>query len=1290
MDWGMRARARDQIHWDKFWFQLETDRRASDIKLHSDDTNDRDEGNDDDDDDDDNAGDDADDDADDENGHHHGDKGDTASALAPGSEPTLSPGQEQDGSTGKKRVHPKFYSTSCSLPISENSSCKDHNSIENEYATNSTTGIPKVSNEGTVTKDCHFTYPSNNGSSTIKPNGRDGDSSSDGGKYSSAPASDDVDEGYLYFHQALDHFQVQPAPPPKQETFRQYYHVNSEFYKPGGPIILWLPGETPLHSLFLRRGLAYELANATSGLLVALEHRFYGNSIPRYQDSLSNTSRKAKGKGTGKGTGTGTCKGTAKDMEMTKDVEKDKDTEKMEMWRVSRKMHLRSSKTISRLSKDRQKREHTLSAGRVDTVDNSSLGEFRRKVPVRRGKGRVSNSQRTNIIPTAASTETRAHETATVSVESLPIALPTATASTSCQSFPTKSSDPKPTPTPQTTSTKEGLPLDLLKYLSVDQSIEDIAYFIDHFPLLQPAYFAPQPQQMPPGDPLFPNITPTPVINHSQLPNQTTNQTRWILAGCSYSGNLAAWTRQRYPDKIFAVFASSAPVRSALDFYEYSTSQTKILGEQCSNDLSHARDFLDSALQMTDEFMDHMNSRKPSSSKVGNVDDDLDTLTAPATCSAESFQTAPVDTIVNNTISDMPLDSSDGKVQRYSKQERQAAKLEVLSWFSPDFAVDYALEGEEVHAAGWVWWTVASAVQYNTAVGPPSGAANSQPKTTIDILCDTIAQVRSTSQNNNSSLDTTPLPIRHTKALATWFRDQQYFTPTKTEDLQPSDLDPNSVQNLAGIAWLWQTCSELGYLQTALPSSCCCSSALSPVISTSNPPLSSHLVNITESSFMASNFLYRNGTENCNQGEGCTSTGDVSSDALLVESSRLSMFSLPRNLRLKKEDSTLPSPSVVPTSNTCQPCRCYSTDPKKSESVFSRLLTLEAAWQECQLYFSNPKGNSSVTTGLTPDEGSGGGVDDDLSPPPSPFYGQYPKWNRDPVQLPTNAAQCNPLPSLILTPVPQKEQKPPQELSLLKGYPDVETNVNLKFRGWEIAQGADLGGEYRLEDHFEDPVLSLIQSNQPPSSSRRKQQRMDEQSPQRDIMKQKSSGRYYFTNGENDPWKELTLASADAQAYLRAHQQRPILDQEKEDFDAASLSISVVEGVNEKQQKRQRQQIQQQEHLGQDHRRLARKFRHMHPHHFQSPYISKRPISDDDKVHDKDEEEGRKQQQMQKVRDLSVVRIIPGASHCQDILYESSDLDSVALRTERQHVLKTFVRWIEMDIRRETGREVYD
>ncbi|KAF9191279.1 hypothetical protein BGZ50_009494 [Haplosporangium sp. Z 11] len=484
---------------------------------------------------------------------------------------------------------------------------------------------------------------------------------------------------YSFFPQLLNHYSsystAQQSSP--NNTFRQYYHIQSEFYKPGGPIILWLSGESPLHTIFLQRGLAYELANATSGLLVALEHRFYGNSIPRFQDSSSQKNNELKNQ------------------------------------------HEAQLEFNARTRQDR----NSWSASPVS--------------PTHRIKNGPSFAKSTRDKEPLGAADKISHE-----------------------------------------DEKEGLPLDLLKYLTVDQSIEDVAYFIGQFPALQPTFFA--------DDGAHPDTS-----------TGSPTTTRWILAGCSYGGNLAAWTRQRYPSKIFAAFASSAPVRSVLDFFEYSASQSDVLGNKCSRRLALARDFLDDALQMTDRFMqliDNLDWSKAESSKIQQpaaTDNNADLLSQVHSPSPSSPS------------------SSSSKRYGWSQEMRQAAKLKVLTWFSPDFAQEYAVEGEEVRAAGWIWWTVASAVQYNTVITPPTVQPS---KTTIDILCDTMALGGDHDDDDGDDGIETPAgvrgltasAVRYAQALATWFKDQQYFTPIKAEDLRPSDLDQNSVQNLASMAWSQQ------------------------------------------------------------------------------------------------------------------------------------------------------------------------------------------------------------------------------------------------------------------------------------------------------------------------------------------------------------------------------------------------------------------------------------------------------------------------------------------------------
>ena len=74
-----------------------------------------------------------------------------------------------------------------------------------------------------------------------------------------------------------------------------------------------------------------------------------------------------------------------------------------------------------------------------------------------------------------------------------------------------------------------------LQYLSSQQALADFAYFHDEM-----------------------------VIKYNM-----TERNKWIVFGGSYSGALAAWFRQMYPNKVVGAIASSAPVLAKLDFVEY-------------------------------------------------------------------------------------------------------------------------------------------------------------------------------------------------------------------------------------------------------------------------------------------------------------------------------------------------------------------------------------------------------------------------------------------------------------------------------------------------------------------------------------------------------------------------------------------------------------------------------------------------------------------------------------------------------------------------------------------------
>ncbi|TBU56239.1 peptidase S28 [Dichomitus squalens] len=78
------------------------------------------------------------------------------------------------------------------------------------------------------------------------------------------------------FTQPLDHFSDTGF------TFQQRYWVSDRHYKPGGPVIVFEAGEGPGDERMpiLDTGIIDILANATNGLGIVLEHRYYGKSVP--------------------------------------------------------------------------------------------------------------------------------------------------------------------------------------------------------------------------------------------------------------------------------------------------------------------------------------------------------------------------------------------------------------------------------------------------------------------------------------------------------------------------------------------------------------------------------------------------------------------------------------------------------------------------------------------------------------------------------------------------------------------------------------------------------------------------------------------------------------------------------------------------------------------------------------------------------------------------------------------------------------------------------------------------
>ena len=89
----------------------------------------------------------------------------------------------------------------------------------------------------------------------------------------------------------IDHFQNESAYEPHEDgTFLLRYWFDAQYYQDGGPVIVLQSGETSGTDRlgFLQKGLIHKLAQATNGIAVVLEHRYYGTSWPTSDLSTEN------------------------------------------------------------------------------------------------------------------------------------------------------------------------------------------------------------------------------------------------------------------------------------------------------------------------------------------------------------------------------------------------------------------------------------------------------------------------------------------------------------------------------------------------------------------------------------------------------------------------------------------------------------------------------------------------------------------------------------------------------------------------------------------------------------------------------------------------------------------------------------------------------------------------------------------------------------------------------------------------------------------------------------------
>ncbi|KAI8565695.1 hypothetical protein RHMOL_Rhmol03G0281000 [Rhododendron molle] len=85
-----------------------------------------------------------------------------------------------------------------------------------------------------------------------------------------------------YFPQLLDHFTFQPQ---SSKIFYQKYLVNNHYWRQGGPIFVYTGNEGNIEWFAANTGFMLDIAPKFNALLVFIEHRFYGDSMPFGKDS---------------------------------------------------------------------------------------------------------------------------------------------------------------------------------------------------------------------------------------------------------------------------------------------------------------------------------------------------------------------------------------------------------------------------------------------------------------------------------------------------------------------------------------------------------------------------------------------------------------------------------------------------------------------------------------------------------------------------------------------------------------------------------------------------------------------------------------------------------------------------------------------------------------------------------------------------------------------------------------------------------------------------------------------
>lgn len=85
-----------------------------------------------------------------------------------------------------------------------------------------------------------------------------------------------------YYNQIVDHFNLQSP------TFKQKYYVNQNYAEKSKNIILYIGGAKSLDETSVTTGPILEIAEKTKSVIIGLEHRYFGESVPTPNMSIFN------------------------------------------------------------------------------------------------------------------------------------------------------------------------------------------------------------------------------------------------------------------------------------------------------------------------------------------------------------------------------------------------------------------------------------------------------------------------------------------------------------------------------------------------------------------------------------------------------------------------------------------------------------------------------------------------------------------------------------------------------------------------------------------------------------------------------------------------------------------------------------------------------------------------------------------------------------------------------------------------------------------------------------------